>query len=217
MAEKSLRGKKVAALFTHGVEQIEFTDPAKALRDAGADVTVVSLESGKVKGWNRTDWGEQFKVDITVDKANPDDFDALLIPGGVMNPDKLRMNGDAVQFVRAMYRSGKPIASICHGPWLLVEADIVRGKTLTSYPSLKTDIINAGGMWVNMEVATDEGIVTSRNPDDLPAFSAKMIEEFQEGKHEREFGSGEDRVTKGSEMSFPASDPPSYTAGTSTK
>ena len=218
MAERSLQGKKVAALFTDGVEQVEFVSPRQALEEAGAEVTVISLKTGPVKAWDHTDWGETFNADLSVEDADPEAFDALLLPGGVMNPDKLRMNRSAVAFVRRMVESGKPVAAICHGPWMLVEADVVRGRTLTSYPSIQTDIINAGGIWVDREVVVDHGLVTSRNPNDLPAFNGKMVEEFREGPHERQLATagraqvssaaGEDVVTQASEESFPASDPP---------
>lgn len=185
---RRLDGKRVAALFTDGVEQIEFTEPRKALEDAGATVTIVSLKKDDIKGWNRGAWGETFTVDATVDDATADQFDALLLPGGVMNPDKLRMNEKAVAFTRGFFEQRKPVAAICHGPWLLVEADVVRGRTLTSYPSIQTDIRNAGGKWVDREVNVDQGLVTSRKPDDIPAFNAKMVEEFAEGQHK-----GQDR------------------------
>jgi len=178
-----LNGKKIAALFTDGVEQVEFTEPRKALEAAGATVTIVSLKAGEIKGWNHTEWGDTFQADLTVEQADPDEFDGLLLPGGVMNPDKLRASKDAVEFTRRFFQSGKPVASICHGPWLLVEADAVRGRTLTSWPTLRTDIRNAGGQWVDQEVVVDQGLVTSRNPDDIPAFNQKMIEEFAEGRH----------------------------------
>jgi protease I len=180
---QQLQGKRVAALVTDGFEQIELFEPRKALEDAGAQVEVVALKEGEVRGWNRTDWGERVKVDRHVGGARPDDYDALLLPGGVMNPDKLRMDGKAVEFVRHFARTGKPIAVICHGPWTLVEADVVRDVRMTSYPSLKTDLINAGANWVDEEVVVDRGIVSSRKPDDLPAFNRKMIEEFAEGTH----------------------------------
>lgn len=185
---RRLDGKRVAALFTQGVEQVEFTEPRKALEAAGATVTVVSEKKDDVRAWDHTDWGTTFPVDMTVDTASADQFDALLIPGGVMNPDKLRMNDTAVAFVRDFFEQRKPVASICHGPWMLVEADVVRDQTLTSYPSLQTDIRNAGGTWVDREVSTDQGLVTSRNPNDIPAFNAKMVEELAEGRH-----TGQDR------------------------
>ena len=178
-----LKGKRVAALVANGFEQVELAEPQKALEAAGARVSVVSPEAGKVRGWNHTDWGAEVTVDKTVDQARVDDFDALLLPGGVMNPDKLRANPKAVQLVKQFFDDGKPIAVICHGPWTLVEADVVRGIRLTSYPSVKTDLQNAGAEWVDQEVVVDRGIVSSRKPDDLPAFNRKMIEEFAEGQH----------------------------------
>ena len=182
----SLSGKRVAILATDGVEQVELTEPRKALDAAGAITKVVSPKSGSIKGWNHTDWGEPIHVDITLDKANPNDFDALMLPGGVMNPDHLRMNENAVNFVRAFFEAGKPVAAICHGPWLLVEADVVRGRNVTSWPSLQTDLRNAGANWTDSQVVTDHGLVTSRKPDDIPAFNRKMIEEFAEGVHEEQ-------------------------------
>jgi deglycase len=184
MAGNTLNGKRVAILATDGVEQVELTEPRKALDQAGAKTVVVSPKSGKIKGWQHDHWGDEIPVDQSLDGANADTFDALLLPGGVMNPDHLRQNKQAVQFVRRFFEAGKPVAAICHGPWLLVEADVVRGRTVTSWPSLQTDLRNAGADWVDREVATDEGLVTSRKPDDIPAFSKKMIEEFAEGRHE---------------------------------
>jgi protease I len=178
-----LQGKKVAFLFTHGVEQVEYTEPRKAVDNAGAEAHVVSLEAGKVQGFNHLDKGDTFEADIAVRDANAADYDGLVIPGGVANPDFMRVDPDAVRFVRSFFDAGKPIASICHGPWMLVEADVVRGRTVTSWPSLKTDIRNAGGTWLDEQVHTEDGIVTSRKPDDLPAFCAKLIEEFAEGVH----------------------------------
>jgi protease I len=175
---KNLTGKKVAILATDGFEQAELLEPRSALRAAGAETTVVSLKAGEIKGWNEKDWGESVPVDLTLDEAKPDDFDDLLLPGGVMNPDKLRMNPKAVEFARAFFDAGKPIAAICHGPWLLVEAGIVDGKTLTSWPSIKTDIINAGGKWVDQEVVSDSTLVTSRKPADIPGFNRAMIAAF---------------------------------------
>ena len=176
-----LTGKKVAILVADGFEQVELTEPKQALEKAGAVAEIVSPSNGKVKGWNHRDWGTEFPIDTELNSAKPDRYDALLLPGGVMNPDKLRMNPKAVDFVKSFLRSNKPIASICHGPWMLIEAGAVRGRTLTSWPSLKTDIENAGGKWVDQEVVTDAGIVTSRKPDDIPAFNQKMIEEFAKG------------------------------------
>jgi protease I len=178
-----LDGKKVAILVTDGFEQVELTEPRKALEEAGARTSIVSPVDGKVRGWQHTEWGDEFPVDVSLAQARPGDYDALLLPGGVMNPDKLRMNKDAVRFVRAFVDAKKPIASICHGPWMLAEADAVRGRTVTSYPSIQTDLKNAGADWVDREVVVDNGIVTSRRPADIPAFNRKMVEEFAEGKH----------------------------------
>jgi len=183
---RSLSGKRVAILATDGVEQVELTEPRKALDDAGASTKVVSPKSGSIKGWNHTDWGEQIPVDVTLDSTSPDDFDALLLPGGVMNPDHLRMNRNAVNFVRAFFEAGKTVAAICHGPWLLVEADVASERNVTSWPSLQTDLRNAGANWTDRQVVTDHGLVTSRKPDDIPAFNKKMIEEFAEGMHDEQ-------------------------------
>ncbi len=184
MAAK-LNGKRVAILATDGVEQVELTEPRKALDDAGAKTTLISPKSGTIKAWQHDHWGDELQVDLPLDQARPDDFDALMLPGGVMNPDRLRMNSKAVDFARQMFNAGKPVAAICHGPWLLVEADVVRNRSVTSWPSLQTDLRNAGADWSDQEVVTDEGLVTSRKPDDIPAFNRKMIEEFAEGTHER--------------------------------
>jgi protease I len=178
-----LKGKRVAALATHGFEQDELLKPRAALQDAGATVDIVSPESGRIRGWKHMQWGEEVTVDRPLQQANAETYDALLLPGGVMNPDRLRMNPQAVQFVKRFFDDGKPIAVICHGPWTLVEADVVRGLTMTSWPSLKTDLTNAGAKWVDQEVVVDRGIVSSRKPDDIPAFNKKMIEEFAEGVH----------------------------------
>lgn len=178
-----LVGKRVAILATDGVEQIELIAPKKALDEAGAKTLVVSPKAGTIKGWQHDKWGDEIRVDQPLDAARADDFDALMLPGGVMNPDHLRQNERAVQFVRRFFELGKPVAAICHAPWMLVEAGVVRGRTLTSFPSLRTDIENAGGDWVDREVVTDEGLVTSRRPDDIPAFNKKMLEEFEEGLH----------------------------------
>jgi len=183
MARNDLNGKRIAILATDGVEQVELNEPRKALDDAGATTMVISPKEGKIKGWQHDHWSDEIPVDRVLSQANPEDFDALLLPGGVMNPDRLRMDKQAVQFVRAFFQAGKPVAAICHAPWLLVEADVVRNRALTSWPSLQTDIRNAGGDWVDREVVTDMGLVTSRKPDDIPAFNRKMIEEFGEGIH----------------------------------
>jgi protease I len=178
-----LQGKKVAFLATDGVEQVEYTEPRKAVEQAGAEAYLVALEPGQIQGFNHLDKADRFPVDVAVAKASADDYDGLVLPGGVANPDVLRTDPDAVQFVRSFFEAGKPVASICHGAWTLVEADVVRGRTLTSWPSIKTDVENAGGTWVDEEVHTDRGLVTSRKPDDLPAFNAKIVEEFAEGVH----------------------------------
>jgi protease I len=179
-----LDGKKVAALFTDGVEQVELDKPVEGLKGEGAEVTYITLEAGEVQAFNHLDQGDKIQVDTAVKDADASDYDALLLPGGVANPDFLRMDDDAVSFVRSFVEQAKPIGVICHGPWTLVEADVVKGRTITSWPSLQTDIRNAGGNWVDEEVVVDEGLVSSRNPDDLPAFTDKIIEEFCEGKHE---------------------------------
>jgi protease I len=179
----SLRNKRVAILATEGFEYVELVDPRKALEQAGATTEVVSPKDGKIKGWNHTDWGDSVTVDVALKSADPNMYDALLLPGGVMNPDHLRQDPAAVQFVKAFFDAKKPVAAICHGPWMLVEAGVVRGRKLTSWPSLKTDIRNAGGEWTDQEVVTDQGLVTSRKPADIPAFNKKVIEEFAEGKH----------------------------------
>ena len=179
-----LDGKKVAVLFTDGVEQVELEKPVEGLKDEGAEVTYLTLEPGEVQAFNHLDHADKIQVDSAVKDADASDFDALLLPGGVANPDFLRMDEDAVGFVRGFFEAAKPVGVICHGPWTLVEADVLQGRTITSWPSLQTDIRNAGGNWVDEEVHVDEGLVTSRNPDDIPAFTDKLIEEFCEGKHE---------------------------------
>jgi deglycase len=178
-----LQGKRVAAIVADGFEQIELLEPKGALEAAGATVDVISPQTGSVRGWNHTEWGDNVRIDRGLDDAKPADYDALLLPGGVMNPDRLRTIGSAVKFIRQMFDAGKPIAAICHGPWTMIEADIVRGVRMTSYPSIKTDLKNAGASWVDEQVVVDRGIVTSRKPDDIPAFNQKMIEEFREGQH----------------------------------
>jgi protease I len=183
MARK-LDGKKVAILVADGFEQVELTKPRQALDEAGAETKIVSLKSGKIQGMQHADKGDKFEVDLTLDKARPEEFDALLIPGGFMNPDALRSNEDALEFTRHFFHEGKPVAAICHAPWILIDARVVRGRTLTSWPAIKTDVKNAGGNWVNQEVVVDNGLVTSRKLDDMPAFNKKMIEESCEGRHE---------------------------------
>jgi protease I len=181
--EGKLQNKRVAALVDNGFEQSELVEPRKALEAAGVRVDVISPQSGKVKGWKHTDWGDEVTVDRPRDGAKAGDYDALLLPGGVMNPDKLRINKTAVQFVKHFVDSGKPIAAICHGPWTLIEAGAVKGRRMTSWPSLATDLRNAGADWVDQECVVDKGLVTSRKPDDIPAFNKKMLEEIAEGRH----------------------------------
>lgn len=184
--KNKLEGKKVAILATDGFEQSELFKPKKALEDAGAEVKIVSLKSGEIKGWDKDNWGDTIKVDLTLDQANADDFDALQLPGGVMNPDKLRVDDQAVSFVKAFFDAGKPVAAICHAPWTLINAEVVKDREMTSYHTLRKDLENAGAKWVDQEVVTDNGLITSRNPDDIPAFNDKMIEEIAEGEHRRQ-------------------------------
>ena len=184
MAQK-LSGKRVAVVATDGFEQAELTEPMKALQDAGAKAEIVSPKSGQIQGWKHFDKADFFKVDKTIDQASPDDYDALMLPGGVANPDQLRLSEKAIQFIKSFVDAEKPIAAICHGPWTLIDAGAVRGRKMTSWPSLKADLKNAGAQWVDQEVVTDQGLVTSRKPDDIPAFNRKMIEEFAEGTHAR--------------------------------
>jgi deglycase len=178
-----LQGKRVAFLATDMVEQVELTEPWKAVEQAGATPELISLEEGEIQGFNHYDKADTFKVDHTVEVAHADDYDALVIPGGVGNPDTMRVDENAVRFVRDFFEQNKPVGVICHGPWMLVEAGVVRGRKVTSWPSLQTDIRNAGGEWVDEQVVVDQGLVTSRKPDDLPAFTAKIVEEFAEGEH----------------------------------
>lgn len=178
MSEQTLKGRKVAILVTDGFEQVELLAPRKALDEAGAQTSVVSPQDKQVKGWNFTDWGETVPVDVPLAQAKPEQFDALLLPGGVINPDTLRMQPEAVAFVKAFVDAKKPIASICHGPWTLIEAGAVKGRRMTSWPSLRTDLTNAGAEWVDEEAVVDGNLVTSRNPDDIPAFSRAAIEAF---------------------------------------
>jgi protease I len=185
MGEK-LNGKKVAFVATDGVEQVELTEPWKAVESEGGQPELLSLEEEQIQGFEHLDKADTFDVDKTVKDANPDDYDGLVVPGGVANGDFLRADEDTVRFVRSFFEAGKPVGIICHGPWVAVEADVVRGRKLTSWPSLKTDIRNAGGEWVDEEVVVDAGFVTSRKPDDLPAFCAKVVEEICEGRHDEQ-------------------------------
>ena len=180
-----LDGKKIAFLATDGVEQVELTKPLEAVRDEGAEVDLISLKKGEFQGFDHLDKGKTFTADKAVKDASADDYDGLVLPGGVANPDFLRTDQNAVRFVRSFMEAKKPVGAICHGPWTLVEADVIKGRTVTSWPSLQTDIRNAGATWVDEEVHVDQGLVTSRKPDDLPAFNAKVIEEIAEGRHER--------------------------------
>lgn len=175
---KPLEGLKVAILATNGFEQVELIEPRKALEDAGAEIHVVAPESGTITGWDFTDWGDDVDVDATVDQASPDDYDALFLPGGVLSPDKLRMNDAAVTFVRSFFNDGKPVAAICHGPQTMIDAQVVKGRRMTSYQSIRKDLENAGAEWVDQSVVVDNGLITSRNPDDLPAFSEAIVHEF---------------------------------------
>jgi protease I len=179
-----LQGKTIAFVATDGVEQVEYTEPRKAVEQAGATTELVSIGAARIQGFNHLDKGDTFPVDVTAAEADPDRYDGLVLPGGVANPDALRTHPDVVGFIRSFFEAGKPVGVICHGPWTLVEAGVVTGRTLTSWPSVRTDIENAGGTWVDEEVHTDNGLVSSRKPDDLPAFCAKIVEEFAEGVHE---------------------------------
>ena len=181
-----LSNLKVAILVADGFEQRELVEPREALDGAGATTQIVSPAEGEVEGWKHFDKGDKFPVDVPLPEAKADNFDALLLPGGVANPDQLRMKPEAVSFIKSFFDAGKPVAVICHGPWTLIEADVVRGRTITSWPSLKTDLINAGAEWVDEEVVVDNGLVSSRKPEDIPAFNEKMLEEFAEGIHRRQ-------------------------------
>lgn len=182
--ETILKGKKVAILATDGFEQSELQTPLRELKKAGATVDIVSLKKGKIKGWKDNNWGEEIEVDKVLDEVKSDDYDALVLPGGAMNPDTLRTHEDAVNFAADFLEEGKPLAAICHGPWTLIESGLLHGRKMTSYQSIRTDMINAGVSWVDEEVVVDNGLVTSRSPRDLPAFCKKMIEEIKEGVHE---------------------------------
>ncbi len=192
MAKQDLAGKRVAIMATDGFERSELLEPKKALEEAGARVAVIAPHEGLIRAMEKHQWANEVKVDVVTAEAIPEDYDALVLPGGVLNPDKLRLDPDAVRLVREMELAGKPIAAICHGPWMLIEADVVRGRTLTSYPSLRTDLTNAGAQWIDQAVVSDRGLVTSRGPRDLPAFNAKILDEFS--KVRRESASGEARV-----------------------
>lgn len=181
---QELKGKKIAIVATDGFEQAELVEPKQALEQAGAQTHIISLKSGQIQGWNHFDKADYFNVDVAIDQANPQDYDGLLLPGGVANPDQLRTHEPVIRFIRSFFESNKPVAAICHGPWTLIEAGAVKGRTLTSWPSLKTDLQNAGANWVDQEVVVDNGLVTSRKPQDIPAFNRKAIEEFAEGKHQ---------------------------------
>ncbi|NJX16021.1 type 1 glutamine amidotransferase domain-containing protein [Tamlana crocina] len=182
---EDLKKKTVAILATNGFEESELKEPKKALEEAGANVHIVSLEKGEIKGWTNGNWSsETYQVDKTVDEVTHSDYNALMLPGGVINPDLLRKNEKAIGFVKSFFENKKPVGAICHAPWLLAEADVLQGRKVTSYDSIKTDIKNAGAHWVDQEVVVDEGLVTSRNPNDLPAFNSKLVEEVYEGKHE---------------------------------
>ncbi|GGK12964.1 protease [Yeosuana aromativorans] len=180
---KNLDRKTVAILATNGFEESELTEPKKALEQAGADVHIVSLKSGEIKGWSDGNWSNSYKVDKTLDEVSHSDYNALMLPGGVINPDLLRRDEKAVKFVKSFFENKKPVGAICHGPWLLAEADVLKGRKVTSFSSIKTDIMNAGANWVDEAVVVDEGLVTSRSPKDLPAFNSKLVEEVYEGKH----------------------------------
>jgi protease I len=184
MAEE-LKGKRIAFVATDGVEQVELSEPWEAVKKAGGQPELIAPKAGAIQGMNHSDRGDTFPVDHAVSEATGGDYDGLVLPGGVANPDRLRTNPEVVRFIRSFFEDGKPVGAICHGAWTLVEADVVRGRTLTSWPSLQTDIRNAGGTWVDQEVHVDRGLVSSRKPDDLPAFCAKIVEEFAEGRHDQ--------------------------------
>ncbi|BAY20024.1 intracellular protease, PfpI family protein (plasmid) [Anabaenopsis circularis NIES-21] len=183
MANENLKGLKVAILITDGFEQVEMTEPRKALDQAGAETRIVSPKGDRVRAWNFTDWGDEFPVDVALDQAQSQDFDALLLPGGVINPDSLRIQAKAIAFIKSFFDAGKPVASICHGPWTIIETGAARGRRIAAWPSLKTDLRNAGAEWVDREVVVDGNLVTSRMPDDIPAFNREMIKLFSHAGH----------------------------------
>lgn len=183
---ETLNRKRVAILATNGFEESELREPKKALEKAGAEVHIISESTGNIKGWSNGNWNNEYPVDKTLNEANQSDYNALMLPGGVINPDKLRRNDKAIKFVKSFFENHKPVAAICHAPWLLAEADVLKGRKITSFSSIKTDMINAGANWVDEEVVVDEGLVTSRSPKDLPAFNDKLVEEVYEGKHEEQ-------------------------------
>ena len=191
-----LNGKRIAFLATDGVEQVELTEPWEAVEKAGGEPELVSLETGKIQGFNHHDKGDTFPVDKTVKDADASEYDGLVLPGGVINPDILRMDSKAMAFVASFFEQGKPVGAICHGPWALVETGVVKGRTVTSWPSLKTDIENAGGTWVDEEIVIDRGLFTSRKPDDLPAFCEKLVEEMAEGKHAEQREAAEEALAR---------------------
>jgi protease I len=191
---QQLKNRKVAIVVENGFEQVEMTEPRKALEEAGAKTEIVSPVKGNVKGWKLDHWGDEFPVDKHVSEARSEDYDALLLPGGVMNPDKLRRNENVLNFVRGFFDSGKPVASICHGPWTLIDSGVARGRRMTSWPSIQMDLKNAGADWVDREVVVDRGLVTSRKPDDIPAFNERMIEEFAEGLHGGQKAASRERI-----------------------
>lgn len=181
---QTIMNKKVAILATNGFEEVELTSPKEAMEKEGFEVHIVSPEGGKIKAWDKTDWSKEYQVDKKLSEVSSKDYNALVLPGGVINPDNLRTNENALKFVREFFEQKKPVAAICHGPWTLISAGVVKGRKMTSYNSIKDDLVNAGANWVDQEVVVDEGFVTSRNPNDLPAFNSKLIEEIKEGKHE---------------------------------
>ena len=190
----NLKDQKIAILVAKGFEQVELTEPKKALEEAGARTDIISPETGKVKAWNVENWGEEFTVDVPLERASAGDYSALLLPGGVMNPDKLRRNEKALNFVREFFAAGKPVAAICHAPWTFIDAGVARGRRMTSYPSIQMDLKNAGAHWVDQEVVVEAGLVTSRKPADIPAFNRKMIEEFMEGIHGGQMAKFQERI-----------------------